>query len=263
MYLGSDADPLWCVNRYDFGKAKVRDYFVHKIVLPFADAPNVRGVFLDDADSLPCGSDLCSSFNGVHFWPCGPGPRERLFDGIVAWMKDAITKLNARGQIPIFNSNNDWNRTSAPPGSRPRYGESNCPRSESEVHAELGPGMVYGRFQEAWNARCPDIWNARQEAEAGIPLFIHGGAKGIDAYTVAAFLMAAGDQSFMANSHGWTDGGTSWSAEFYDQPLGRPLGRSVQDGNSWRREFEHVSITLDCWKRQANFSGWSLPESVL
>ena len=36
----------------------------------------------------------------------------------------------------------------------------------------------------------------------GIPLFIHGGAKGIDAYSVAAFLMAAGNQSFMANSHG-------------------------------------------------------------
>ena len=61
-------------------------------------------------------------------------------------------------------------------------------------------GLVYGRFQEAWNARCADIWNARNQAEAGIPLFIHGGAKGIDRYTVAAFLMAAGNQSFMANS---------------------------------------------------------------
>jgi hypothetical protein len=179
-------------TRYDFGKAKVRDYFVHNIVLPFADAPNVRGVFLDDADSLACGSDLCSSFNGVHFWPCGPEPRERLFNGTVAWMKAAIAALNARGQIPIFNSNNDWNCSSAPPGSKPRYGESNCPRSEAAVHAEFGPGLVYGRFQEAWNARSPDIWNARQEAEAGIPLFVHGGAKGIDSYTVAAFLMAAG-----------------------------------------------------------------------
>ena len=77
--------------------------------------------------------------------------------------------------------------------SPPPDGESNCPRSESAVHAEFGPGLVYGRFQEAWNARCPDIWNARQEAEAGIPLFIHGGAKGIDAYTVAAFLMWVSD----------------------------------------------------------------------
>jgi hypothetical protein len=91
-------------------------------------------------------------------------------------------------------------------------------------------------------------------------MFIHGGAKGIDAYTVAAFLMGAGNQSFMANSHGWTDGGTSWHPEFYEQPLGRPLGRSVQSGGyTWHREFEHVTVTLNCWKRQANFTGWTFP----
>jgi hypothetical protein len=89
--------------QYDFGQAKVRDYFVQHIVLPFADAPNVRGVFLDDADSLACGSDLCSSFNGVHFWPCGLVPRGRLFNGTVAWTKAVTKALKARGQIPIFN----------------------------------------------------------------------------------------------------------------------------------------------------------------
>jgi hypothetical protein len=244
---------------YDFGQAKVRNHFVQHIVLPFADAPNVKGVFLDDADSLPCGSDLCDSFNGLHYWPCGAAARERLFNGTVAWTKDVTVHLNARGQIPIFNSNNDPNASTTPPGAPPRYGESNCPRSATAVHAEFGPDLVYGRFQEAWNARCADIWNAREQAEWGIPLFIHGGAKGIDRYTVAAFLMAAGNQSFMANSHGWTDGGTAWQPAYYEQPLGRPLGRSVQDGNGWRRQFEHVNVSLDCWKREANFSGWILP----
>jgi len=71
----------------------------------------------------------------------------------------------------------------------------------------------------------------------------------------------AGNQSFMANSRGWTDGGTVWEAEFYDQPLGRPLGRSVQQGYLWRRDFEHVSISLDAWKREANFTGGTLQQS--
>ena len=84
-------------------------------------------------------------------------------------------------------------------------------------------------------------------------------ATDIDAYTVAAFLMGAGNQSFMANSRGWTDGGTFWRPEFYEQPLGRPLGRSVQSGYMWHREFEHVSISLDSFKRHANFTGWRLP----
>ena len=145
----------------------------------------------------------------------------------------------------------------------PADGESNCPRSEAAVHAEFGPGLVYGRFQEAWNARSADIWNAQRETEAGIPLFIHGGAKGIDAYTVAAFLMVAGNQSFMANSHGWTDGGTAWQTEWYDQPLGRPLGRALQRGNHWRREYEHVVVSLDSWTRQANFSGWNLSAAAM
>ena len=133
--------------------------------LPFADGHNVRGVFLDDADSVPCASDLCNTFNGMHLWPCGAAAQERLFNGTVAWTKAVTAALNARGQIPIFNSNNDWNATAS--NSTPRYGESRCPRSESAVHAEFGPGLVYGRFQEAWNARCPDIWNARAETEAG------------------------------------------------------------------------------------------------
>ena len=38
-----------------------------------------------------------------------------------------------------------------------------------------------------------------------------------------------------------------------------PLGRSVQTGDYWKREFEHVSVSLDCWTRQANFTGWKLP----
>jgi hypothetical protein len=41
----------------------------------------------------------------------------------------------------------------APAGQRPIYGESNCPRAEQAVHEEFGPDLVYGRFQEAWNAR--------------------------------------------------------------------------------------------------------------
>ena len=49
----------------------MRNYFVERIALPFADKPNVRGLFLDDVDSLACASDLCNSFNGMHLWPCG------------------------------------------------------------------------------------------------------------------------------------------------------------------------------------------------
>ena len=62
---------------------------------------------------------------------------------------DVTARLNARGQIPIFNSNNDWNVSTSAAGQPPHYGESNCPRSEAAVHAAFGTDLVYGRFQEA------------------------------------------------------------------------------------------------------------------
>jgi hypothetical protein len=33
------------------------------------------------------------------------------------------------------------------------------------------------------------------------------------------------------------------------------------DNYIWTRNFEHVNISLNCWKRQANFTGWDLPSS--
>ena len=142
---------------YDFGQAEVREYFVQHIVLPFADAPNVKGVFLDDADSVPCASDLCNSFNGLHYWPCGAAARDRLFNGTVAWTKDVTRRLNARGQIPVFNSNNDPNASTAPPGARPHYGESNCPRSSTQVHAEFDPVSSHPASERASELSLPRV----------------------------------------------------------------------------------------------------------
>ena len=42
----------------------------------------------------------------------------------------------------------------------------------------------------------------------------------------------------------------------------RPLGRATQSGNRWQRKFEHVTVSLDCWKRLANFTGWNVSEPV-
>jgi hypothetical protein len=42
-----------------------------------------------------------------------------------------VTKLNARGQIPIFSSINSWNET---------LSQNTCPQNEAQVTAQLADG---------------------------------------------------------------------------------------------------------------------------
>jgi hypothetical protein len=174
--------------------------------------------------------------------------RERLFNGTVAWKKAVATALNARGQIPIYSSLNSWNTSS-------------CPYDEQHVTEELR-GLSHGRFYEGWGGRegasCSEIANARTEAEAGIAVFANNIGP-LTTYQTAAFLVGAGNQSFFASAMGWTDPGTTWQPNFYDQPLGKPLGRALVQGTKWTRHFAHTSVTLDCADKSATITNWPTP----
>ena len=87
----------------------------------------------------------------------------------------------------------------------------------------------------------------------------HATSRGVCRYTVAAFLMTAGNQSFFASSTCWVDPCTTWHSEFYDRPLGSPLGPGQQvSASEWHRQFEHVNVTLDCTARTATIEGWNV-----
>jgi len=112
-------------------------------------------------------------------------------------------------------------------------------------------GLSHGRFYEGWSGTCAAIAQAQAEAEAGIAVFVDRYTTApLDQYTVAAFLMAAGNQSFLAAQSSWTDPGTQWHPEYFDQPLGAPKGPATVSGTTWHREFAHVTLDLDCKNRQ-------------
>ncbi len=71
--------------------------------------------------------------------------------------------------------------------------------------------------------------------------------------------MSAGDQSFFASCNCWTDPCTTWHPEFYEQPLGAPLGVGLANGSVWTRQFEHANVTLDCSAGTAHIDGWAPP----
>ena len=158
-----------------------------------------------------------------------------------------VTLLNQLGQVPIFSSVNRWETG---------HGVDDCPQSEATVARELH-GLRYGRYYEGWRGACTDIANAAAEADAGIAVFIDNLAT-LTRYLVASFLVSAGDQSFFGSNRAWTDP-QAWHAEFYDQPLGAPLGPASVAGTTWRREFEHTTVELDCVARTASISNWPTP----
>ena len=121
----------------------------------------------------------------MHLSPCDMVAKERLFNGTVSWKTDIATRLNARGQVPIFSSVNEWNATPS---------QGSCPRNERQVTQEMA-GLSHGRFYEGWSGTCAAIAQAQAEAEAGVAVFVDRYTTApLDQYTVAAFLMAAGNQ---------------------------------------------------------------------
>ena len=70
-----------------------------------------------------------------------------------------------------------------------------------------------------------NFFKAQAEAEAGIAVFVDDYTGHVDQYTIAAFLMSAGNQSFLAVQSSWTDPGTVWHPQYFDQPLGAPKGK--------------------------------------
>lgn len=71
-------------------------------------------------------------------------------------------------------------------------------------------------------------------------------------FPLAAFLVAAGENTYFCYSWGYreNDGTFSWYPEF-DKPLGRPLGDAVRDGWKYKRSFEHCEVELDIGHKSA------------
>ena len=65
-------------------------------------------------------------------------------------------------------------------------------------------------------------------------------------FPLACFLIGAEPNCYFCYSWGWNaeDGSLDWYPEF-DKPLGPPEGDAVQEGWTFKREFEHASVFVD------------------
>ena len=69
-------------------------------------------------------------------------------------------------------------------------------------------------------------------------------------FPLACFLIGAEEHCYFCYTWGWLPeyGALDWYPEF-DKPLGPPKGSAVQDGWTFRRDFEHASVFVDVEKR--------------
>lgn len=73
--------------------------------------------------------------------------------------------------------------------------------------------------------------------------------------SLAAFLMGMSNQSYFGSGMHWADWGwgTDWPA--FAKKLGRPRGPAVRapDGFSFEREFEYLTVRLNCTALKTKF----------
>ena len=71
-------------------------------------------------------------------------------------------------------------------------------------------------------------------------------------FPLACFLVGAQQNCYFCYSWGWTaeNGSLDWYPQF-DKPLGPPKGDAVQEGWTYRREFEHASVFVDLENNKA------------
>lgn len=69
-------------------------------------------------------------------------------------------------------------------------------------------------------------------------------------FPLACFLVGAGLNCYFCYSWGWTaqEGSLDWYPEF-DKPLGPPKGPAIQEGWTFRREFENAAVFVDLARR--------------
>lgn len=72
-------------------------------------------------------------------------------------------------------------------------------------------------------------------------------------FSLAAYLIAAGENSYFCYSWGYREnhGTFSWYPEF-DKPLGKPKGDAVKNGWSYTREFEHCKVKINIENKTAS-----------
>jgi len=228
---------------FNLSNPEMRKMFVDECVN--ATKAGFDGCFVDGADKWPpCAAD--PSLPGCWKWsaPCNltaadfealaVGQRSLLkelqaavtTDGIIVGKrKDGDPTDDARFVDSMFPSdcfcssyNSEWNDKTA-----------DACKTHMKVNMETSArgqiGFMHGEF------------NSNPSAPSAQEQFL---------FTLAAFLVSAGDTSFFAFSDGWYYNGTRWHDE-YDLPLGAPTGPAKVDASGiWHRDFEAgVSVTLD------------------
>lgn len=80
-------------------------------------------------------------------------------------------------------------------------------------------------------------------------------------YPLGIFLICAERHSYFRVHEGYSaDGNDRWMRYFpeYNRPLGPPKGPATQDGYSYRRDFQHASVTVDLTNRRSQIT-WREP----
>jgi hypothetical protein len=240
---------------FDVSHPGLREWWADTCAKAMAAAP-LDGVFMDAVPKIA----MVEKANRALY---GDGKYEALESGLRELMRLAKQRIG-RGRILLYNGLR---------GDRARWQDGGMRYLEYadaamiEHFAGISSVAPDGSMRKEWLAA--DMEMMRKAAEMGKMVLV----KGWPAFTLgfpdtskfppagearirqaereiefplAAFLAAAGEQSYFLYSWGYRaqDGALVRFPE-YEQRLGRPKGAAVREGYRYRREFEHAKVEAD------------------
>merc|ERR1712032_1174554 len=106
-----------------------------------------------------------------------------------------------------------------------------------------------GVMDEGWSSR-RGTTRLQEAAASGMLFEAHVKFCPPTVADVAVFLLGAGKNAYLGCGPWYeqpdNQGGPYWFGDFYDRPLGKPLGNATINGKVWSRSFAHgTNVTVD------------------
>eukprot|EP01079_Euglenida_sp_SAG-EU17-18_P008962 gene8962-1607_t len=195
------------------------------------------GCFIDSASWAPCLSN---------YKTCGPtdGLSKAAVESLVAGNQALLTELQAAGPDKFIVANDGG-------------GQFNDTKFCNTIFLSdtFCSGYKWATWDQTLAAQCEvEIAAAVKVVAQGQVVLSHGEISHLRlqpeqmqedfTFTLAAFLVTAGESSFFGFSDGWYYNGSRWWPE-YDRPLGNPTGPATQTDGVWTRHFAAATVTLN------------------
>lgn len=239
---------------YDWRVPGMVEYFLANLTGMLFHAEDTAGVFYDDIYMI---CDYVQTGEKRGYFEEGAGAA--FCEATFAALERTADEARRLGKVAILSVKGD--ETDGSPFNMTRY---------EELVVRTG-AMAYFEWWSQWVGQPRNehqLEYAIRWGQLGVPMQMHGASScrpGDGNFSLAMFLVAAGEHSYYSTGHGWSPrlDQALWLPE-YEKPLGRPKGPAKKVAEHvWQREFQHLTVHLDMGDCNRTRLLWGSTEEIV